>query len=257
MNKTCIICSTVFHVKPSHFEKRMCCSKKCQSESFKTKMIGENNPNYRNAAIKTFTCITCGNDFKRKTYGKLKTCSKECFLKNLSKLHTGKIIFNKRPKTHLTYDKIICKCGNKKDPKAKTCILCHKKNISRKEKQCIVCNKFYIPSFSNSKLCSKDCQKIHCRNISKWDKNPNWKGGVGSLNQVERRSNKFKEWRITVFERDKYTCQDCGKLGGTLHAHHILPFATHKELRFEITNGKTLCVKCHKTYHPSMNFKSN
>jgi hypothetical protein len=257
MEKDCIICRTTFKVKPSHYEKRHCCSRKCQGESFKFKMIGENNPNYKNASIKTFTCIVCQNKFNRKTYGKLKTCSKECFLKNMSKIHTGKIIFNKRQKTNLTYDKIICQCGNTKDPKANKCVKCFYLSIKRPNKKCIECGNQFEPKTNRGKLCSLNCMKINRQKNSKWDKNPNFKGGVGSLNQIERRSSKFKEWRISVFERDKYTCVDCGKLGGTLHAHHILPFATHKELRFEITNGKTLCVKCHKTYHPSMNFKTN
>lgn len=241
-------------MKPSHFEKRMCCSRKCQGESFKIKMIGEGNPNFKNKSIKTFICITCGNQFQHKTYGHKKTCSRECYLKNISIIHTGKIIFNKRPKTHLTFDKILCKCGNKKDTKAATCQYCFRLKIKRHDKKCIICGNIFEPKHKIIKICSKKCKIIHCQNITKSDKNPNWKGGIGSINQIERRSNKLKEWRIKVFERDKYTCQDCNKIGGTLHAHHILPFATHKELRFEIGNGKTLCFKCHKTYHPNMNF---
>lgn len=255
MNKICIICKISFYVKPSHYEKRICCSKKCQSEHYKTKMIGDANPNYKNASIKTFICITCKNEFKRKTYQKVKTCSKECLLKNISILHKGKIITNKRQKTYLTYSKIICECGNKKDVKAKTCQKCFYARIKRKNKNCIICNTLFEPKHNKNKICSKKCHILFCQIKSKWDKNPNWKGGVGSINQIERRSNKFKEWRISVFKRDKYTCQDCNEIGGTLHAHHILPFATYKELRFEITNGKTLCYKCHKKYHPSMNFK--
>lgn len=257
MDKICIVCKTNFYVKPSHFERRMCCSKKCQNISFKTKMIGKANPNYKNAGIKTFTCITCNNKFQRKTYGKVKTCSKECYLKNMSKIHTGKIIFNKRKKTEITLNKIICKCGNKKDVKSETCRNCFHLRVKRKNKNCIICGHLFEPKNNRSKLCSKNCHKIFCQIKSKWDKNPNWKGGVGSLNQVERRSDKFKEWRISVFKRDNYTCQDCNKIGGTLHAHHILSFANYIDLRFDINNGKTLCNKCHQKYHPSMNFKYN
>jgi predicted nucleic acid-binding Zn ribbon protein len=256
MDKLCIVCKTIFHVKPSHFEKRMCCSKKCQSESFKTKMLGDANPNFKNKSIKTFTCITCNKEFQFKTYGQKKTCSKECYLKNILNIHTGKIIFNKRKKTDLTNLKLLCKCGNNKDYKSKTCLNCFKSKIKRPDKKCIVCENTFTPKTSRGKTCSKKCLIIHYKNQRKQDKNSNWKGGVGSKNQLERRSDNFKKWRIQVFERDKYTCKDCNKIGGTLHAHHILPFATNKELRFDINNGKTLCFKCHKTYHPSMNFKS-
>ncbi len=55
-----------------------------------------------------------------------------------------------------------------------------------------------------------------------------------------------KEWKRKVFERDEYTCQDCGQIGGGLNAHHIFQWATHILFRFLVWNGKTLCLKCHK-----------
>lgn len=56
----------------------------------------------------------------------------------------------------------------------------------------------------------------------------------------------YKAWRTLVFERDDYTCKDCGVRGGKLHADHIKPFAFYPELRFEVTNGRTLCIPCHQ-----------
>jgi 5-methylcytosine-specific restriction endonuclease McrA len=78
-----------------------------------------------------------------------------------------------------------------------------------------------------------------------------WKGGITPINHAIRTSVQFKSWRDQVFQRDNYTCQDCGCHNGdgkthVLHAHHKKPFATHPELRFELSNGLTLCVDCHK-----------
>lgn len=70
--------------------------------------------------------------------------------------------------------------------------------------------------------------------------------GITPINKRVRKSPKYKSWRKKVFERDNYTCKECGKHGGNLHAHHIKSFALYSELRFEVSNGITLCVPCHE-----------
>jgi len=74
--------------------------------------------------------------------------------------------------------------------------------------------------------------------------------GKRTADKVIRQSAKYKAWRTLVFERDNYSCVLCGiknGLGKTIyfHADHIQPFALYPELRFEISNGRTLCVPCH------------
>jgi len=83
--------------------------------------------------------------------------------------------------------------------------------------------------------------------------NPNWKGGITPINNSIRTSMEARLWKGSVFFRDDWTCQDCGKRGnGELHAHHIKPFATFPDLRFAIDNGITLCKKCHKKIHKEL-----
>jgi len=73
-----------------------------------------------------------------------------------------------------------------------------------------------------------------------------WKGGITPENMKIRQSIEYKEWREKVFKRDSYSCQWCGdNSGGNLQADHIKPFAYFPELRFELSNGRTLCERCH------------
>jgi 5-methylcytosine-specific restriction endonuclease McrA len=48
-----------------------------------------------------------------------------------------------------------------------------------------------------------------------------------------------------VLERDDYTCQICGQKGNELQVDHIQPWAEYVELRFDINNCRTLCMRCH------------
>lgn len=63
------------------------------------------------------------------------------------------------------------------------------------------------------------------------DKSSNWKGGI-SKDSHSLTNPLYKQWRIDVFERDNYTCQDCGKKGCYLEAHHIKSWAKFEKLRF-------------------------
>lgn len=82
------------------------------------------------------------------------------------------------------------------------------------------------------------------------EKNPNWKGGITNPRHKIMMSEEYKDWRIAVFQKDDFTCQRCGARSGNgktviLNADHIKPFSLYPELRFDIDNGRTLCVNCH------------
>lgn len=100
----------------------------------------------------------------------------------------------------------------------------------------------------------------------------NWQGGKTRLTTLIRNSEPAIRWRKAVFERDSFTCQACSKVGGDLNADHIRPLALLlaengiKTLEdafnclplWDLSNGRTLCVSCHKLT-PSFagNFQKN
>lgn len=88
------------------------------------------------------------------------------------------------------------------------------------------------------------------KNAKKGKESHSYKDGKLVERRGQRFSMEYKRWRFDVYSRDKFTCQNCGdNRGGNLNAHHIKHFATHPNLRFEISNGITLCESCHEKEH--------
>lgn len=84
---------------------------------------------------------------------------------------------------------------------------------------------------------------------------PQWKGGV-AYHRDARATFEYRDWRRAVFCKDLYTCQKCGYKNGVgvgfvveLNAHHISNWRDYPELRYEVSNGITLCEKCHNKFH--------
>jgi hypothetical protein len=87
--------------------------------------------------------------------------------------------------------------------------------------------------------------KYGCSKEEHWS----WKGGISAENCLIRQSSEYKVWRDTVFKRDNYSCTRCMRHNGSLEAHHIKAFSDYEQLRFDPTNGITLCSDCHKETH--------
>jgi len=176
----------------------------------------------------TGLCISCNKSFsviwaKRSQ----KYCSIDCSVKML---HRKEIIEkradtvrgSKRPRQSLIMRGEKCNFWKGGKPK---CIDCGKELLSYKAKRCRQCvSRIYMAGKNN----------------------PNWNNGSTPINQKIRTSFEYKQWRKSVFKRDNYTCHECGNINRKLNADHIKPFAYFPELRFELSNGRTLCVDCHR-----------
>lgn len=56
----------------------------------------------------------------------------------------------------------------------------------------------------------------------------------------------YKEFRLSVLKRDKFLCQMC-KSKKRLNVHHIIKWSLASSLRYDVSNGITLCGDCHKS----------
>ena len=116
-----------------------------------------------------------------------------------------------------------------------------------------------------------DCEKViqsksfRCRDCRhKYfvkDKTPNWRGGRTPLRKQIREIAEYRAWRKIIFERDGYICQICKKHGVQLQIDHFpkafweiissnnirnIEEAILCEEFWNINNGRTLCIDCHK-----------
>ena len=119
-------------------------------------------------------------------------------------------------------------------------------NIKRK---CDFCGKEFEKERNGKdrtyRFCSRKCfvKWLKGRYVGK--KNPNWKGSP--VNE-SRSYTDYLKWGQKIKRRDKQTCQKCGSKEN-LNAHHIKSYAKYPKLKLELSNGITLCKKCHIKIH--------
>lgn len=210
----CLVCKKEFSVPPARANKARFCSMKCANEwqslhPYPVTRSVNYNPITRSSKVEV-NCAGCSNTFfiYKCLVGRKKFCSHECQFKWRSNLMSGK-----------------------NNPNYRTGGI----------KECPVCFKTFATRSLHTRHCSLKC----ARSVRKGEKAPCWKGGKTSESMMVRNSKEYEQWRISVFERDGFVCQQCGIKGGKLAAHHIKPFSKNKELRMLISNGITLCWPCH------------
>lgn len=149
------------------------------------------------------------------------------------------------------------KCGNIRIGRAyrrdTLCKSCSKKGTNH--------SKEHIAKISKTKreFYSKN---VHPRKGYKYpspQEHPSWNPNLTDEDRENRRSSaEYREWTLSIKERDAFTCQICSdNKGGNLVSHHIESYRSNKELRFELANGICLCDKCHKQFHGEFGYGNN
>lgn len=93
----------------------------------------------------------------------------------------------------------------------------------------------------------------------KGEKHHKWKGGISNSAYNREGRLEYRLWKQMVHEQSGFKCSRCGVEQGTfceccgqritLHAHHVRPYADHPELRYDVSNGISLCSACHWKEH--------
>lgn len=125
--------------------------------------------------------------------------------------------------------------GYNKNPRVSfSCDYCHEKSTES------------ASHYAKSKrhFCRQECYSAYREHVMPPHEQPTWRGGITKETQRGRGGKRYKEWQRAVFTRDGNKCVWCGG-SERLEADHIKRWSTNPELRYELSNGRTLCMKCH------------
>lgn len=284
--KMCLICSHEYSVKPSKDSKSKYCSKKCSNlskigvKTWNAAYILKNCPickkqiRVRQGRLKEsknqFCSRKCMGVFNAKPL-----VGKECPV-CLHKFYIKPCYLNGRHFCSPT-----CKSLSQKGRKPanatyilKPCLMCGKQIQGMKcrlrdgeDKFCSRrCAGLYLYHIEERKPWKSLVGKIaHNRGVPQYsnrgERNHNWKGGITCFSMKIRGSLEYQLWRRSIFERDNFTCQICGERGEKLNVDHYPTRFAYilKDNRintpedayscqplWDISNGRTLCLKCHK-----------
>ncbi len=196
-------------------------------------------------------CDGCGKEFLKESrhYKRTRThyCSRACWCENNKhdNIQNGKISEAKTGKKypHLSGENH----PNWQPDRNRHCVDCGKKFEYRTENQrCRACFMKY----------------------NRGENSHSYIDGRTSLIILLRASTAYKNWRHEVFEKDNYTCGECGAKWSKgnpvyIEAHHIkllIKILTDNNIKsyedsiscdelWDVMNGLTLCLDCHKEKH--------
>lgn len=123
----------------------------------------------------------------------------------------------------------ICEvsAGNLRDGGTRSCGCLHREIASEQMKKYMI---------------GKTGNKHHC-----W--NPNITPEMREQRLRDKKEGRAVGWAKSVYKRDNWTCQKCGKHSRKLNAHHIHNSSSCPELRLCRDNGICFCRDCHVEFH--------
>lgn len=174
-----------------------------------------------------FCSIRCKQDYGRITR-ECKHCKKEfTFAKN----------------RNLTFCSLSCASAFRSDRGGKVKVKCPN------------CESLFIVKRHKLKndnvFCTHKCYTEYHLGKNHW----NWNGGISRKNH-RRETKEYKEWRLAVYKKDYWTCQDCNVKQKHPIAHHKKTWNDYPELRYDVNNGVTLCRSCHKKRHTEIGYNT-
>lgn len=143
----------------------------------------------------------------------------------------------------------VCPQCNKERNVSRT-MLCHVKS-GRSTGKCKPCSAIWsdetrkkmLPIITGRKWKFESRKKIQGKKHYRWIADRE----LLKVSEKKHLDTKYKYWMLAVKKRDSWNCkmnnEDCS---GALHAHHILRWSEHPNLRYDVNNGITLC----KYHHP-------
>ena len=179
-------------------------------------------------------CLNCGTDFER-SWRKRKYCSHNCY----SEAKKGKTAWNKGLKGIYSQELLQKMSDSRRGKHSSPTTEFRKGNVG----VWLGKKRPTLKDTNSSKTMFKKGQ-------TSGEKNYRWKGGITPEIRKIRNSTEYKEWRLKVFQRDRFTCVMCqyrSCKSRDIAADHIKPFSLFPELRFDVNNGRTLCVACHRS----------
>lgn len=215
-NKTkvkCDCCGKELKRYPSQILEKVFCSRKCSVD------YNKNNHN------KKLVCSICGKEFKRMKSAikgrKRHYCSYKCSNIGWGEHYSGD--------KHHSYTSVTVECS-----------YCGSELV---RKHCRAnSNKYFF--------CNSGCQGNWMSENNRGENNPLYNPYLTDEDRVTNRNTEdYNEWRLSVYRRDKFTCQICGDKNSRLNAHHLNAYARYSEDRTNVDNGVTLCESCHRNYH--------